>query len=87
MVLVIFGDVTRNIRKQIPQDTKVPLAISFRKEDITSCIAPTISWFTIVGEPLAEYETMFFLQKDSKRCASDAARQEVSYFPDFDGDL
>ena len=90
MVLVFytpFGDVTRNIRKEIPQDTKVPVAISFRKEDITTCFPPSMSWFTIVGEPLAEYETMFFLRKDIEQFGPDAMRQAVSYIPEFDGDL
>ena len=90
MVLVIytpFGDVTRNIRREIPRDTKVPVAISFRKEDITSCIPPDVTWFTVVGEPLAEYETMFFLQKGVERPGSYASRQEVSYHPDFEGSL
>ena len=90
MVLVIytpFGDVTQNVRRQIPQDTKVPVAISFRKDDIMSCIPPEVSWFTVIGEPLAEYETMFFLQKGVERSASYTSRQEVVYCPNFDGDL
>jgi len=90
MVLVIytpFGDVTRNIRREIPSDTNVPVAISFRKEDITGCFPPEVSWFTVVGEPLEEYETVFFLRKGAERPASYASRQEVNYCPDFEGSL
>ncbi len=65
----------------------MPVAISFRKEDITSCIPPEVSWFTVLGEPLAEYETMFFLQKGVEQPAGGAARQEVSHCPDFEGSL
>ena len=89
MVLVIytpFGDVTRNIRRRSPPDISAPVALSFRKEDIVSYITPDVSWFTIVGEPLAQYETMFFLQKGVVRLAHHS-RQEVAYCPDFDGDL
>jgi hypothetical protein len=90
MVLVIytpFGDVTRNIRKQIPWDTRVPVAISFRKEDITSCIPPQVSWFTLVGPPLDEFETMFFLKKGVEPEVRGVLSQEVNYCPNFDGSL
>lgn len=89
MVLVIytpFGDVTRNVRRLSPPDIWVPVAISFRKDDLVSCIPPEVSWFTVVGEPLSEHETMFFLQRGGERPTS-SSRQEVAYCPDFDGDL
>jgi len=89
MVLVIytpFGDVTRNLRRQSPGDIRVPVALSFQKDDIVGCIPPHVSWFTVVGEPIAEYETMFFLQKGGERLDS-SSNQEIAYFPNFDGDL
>lgn len=90
MVLVIytpFGDVTRNVRREIPPDTKVPVAVSFRKEEITGCIPAEVSWFTVVGEPLDEFETIFFLKKGARREAGGVPRQDVNYRPDFDGSL
>ena len=89
MVLVIytpFGDVTRNVRRQSPADIWVPVAMSFRKDDLVSCIPPEVSWFTVVGEPLSEHETMFFLQRGGER-RTRSSRQDVAYCPNFDGDL
>jgi hypothetical protein len=89
MVLVIytpFGDVTRNLRRQSPPDVSVPVAMSFQKDDIVRCIPPNVSWFTVVGDSIAEYETTFFFQKGPERLDRSLS-QEVAYFPDFDGDL
>ncbi len=88
MVLVIytpFGDVMRNVRMQGRDG--IPVALSFRKEDITSCFPSAVSWFTIVGEPLAEYETVFFLKKGVEGSQRGQSRQAVCYVPDFSGDL
>src|SRR5215831_14458352 len=89
MVLVIytpFGDVTRNVRKRNPPDVRVPVALSFRENDIVSCIPQEISWSTQVGAPLAEYETMFYLQKGDDR-PGDLLTKEVAYYPNFNGEL
>lgn len=90
MVLAIytpFGDVTRNVRKQSPHDITIPVALSFRQDDITRCFPPEVSWFTIVGEPLPEYETVFFLKKGFEHSDRDRSKQAVCYVPDFSGDL
>ncbi len=90
MVLAVytpFGDVTRNVRRHAPADITIPVALSFRQEEITGCFPPEVSWFTIVGEPLAEYETVFFLKKGAEPSQHDPSRQAVCYVPDFSGDL
>jgi hypothetical protein len=88
MVLVIytpFGDVTRNIRRRSPTDIWVPVAMSFRKDDLVGCIPPEVSWFTLLGEPLSAHETMFFLQRGGER-RTRSSRQDVAYCPNFSGD-
>jgi hypothetical protein len=83
-----FGDATRNVRRVncIPRDTACPVAISFCKADIVGCFPADISWFTVTGPPLDKFETMFFLQKDVEHPGRQV-RQEVSYFPNFEGTL
>jgi hypothetical protein len=89
MVLVIytpFGDVTRNVRARTPSDVNVPTALSFRKEDITDLFPEDVAWFTVVGDPLETYETMFFLERGQDRCMH-LLRHDVCYLADFSGNL
>jgi hypothetical protein len=89
MVLVVytpFGDVTRNVRARTPSDVNVPTALSFCKEDITDLFPEDVAWFTVVGDPLETYETMFFLERGQDRCMH-LLRHDVCYRPDFSGNL
>ena len=90
LVIVIFtpfGDRLRNLRSRPPSDTGVPVAMSFRFDDITALIPPTLAWFTIIGGVLDRTETMFFSTEINPLNVYTAKHRHFVYRPNWRANL
>jgi hypothetical protein len=90
LVLVFFtpfGMQLRNLRTRPPSDTGVPVAMSFRFDDITALIPPTLAWFTITGGVLDQNETMFLFDRHQVPDAYTAKHRQFVYRPGWRANL